>query len=123
MARYVLMNKCSVNFIKIRRITMKNCWEKNKCGREPGGAKEKKLGTCPVAVHALADGFLGGRNGGRACIFIVGSLSPNQPEGQCATRDCFHCEFFNTLRKKYKNSLNIDVFNRYIENSRTLTLD
>ncbi|MBF0126808.1 MAG: hypothetical protein HQM02_06305 [Magnetococcales bacterium] len=101
---------------------MKNCWEKNKCGREPGGAKEKKLGICPVATYILADGFLGGENGGRACVFIVGSLSPNQ-ESQCATRNCFQCEFFNSLRKKYKNSLNIEVFNRYIENSKTLALE
>lgn len=108
---------------------MKNCWEKNKCGREPGGAREKKLGTCPVATFTLADGFLGGNNGGRACIFIVGSLSSADPEERCsaqmnhANRDCFRCAFFNILKKKYKNSFNIDVFNRYIENSKTLTLD
>ncbi|MBF0296458.1 MAG: hypothetical protein HQL96_14815 [Magnetococcales bacterium] len=101
---------------------MKNCWEKNKCGREPGGAKEKKLGTCPVATYALADGFLGGVNGGRACVFIVGSLSPDSTH-QCEAKDCFRCDFFNTLRKKYKNSLNIEVFNRYIDNSRTMVLD
>ncbi|MBF0125737.1 MAG: hypothetical protein HQM02_00850 [Magnetococcales bacterium] len=108
---------------------MKNCWEKNKCGREPGGAKEKKLGTCPVATYVLADGFFGGQNGGRACIFIVGSLAPQDREGRCAaqvngsTPDCFRCSFFNSLRKKYKNSFNLEVFNKYIENSRTLNLD
>lgn len=108
---------------------MKNCWEKNKCGREPGGAREKKLGTCPVATFALADGFLGGKNGGRACIFIVGSLAPRDHEASCpalenrALPDCFRCAFFNALKKKYKNSLNLEVFNRYIQNSKTLALD
>ncbi|MBF0341224.1 MAG: hypothetical protein HQL95_09735 [Magnetococcales bacterium] len=108
---------------------MKNCWEKNQCGREPGGSKEGKLGTCPVATFALADGFLGGKNGGRACIFIVGSLAPAGRFNTCESlanrsdRDCFQCAFFNTMKKKYKKVFNLEVFNRYIENSSTLTLE
>lgn len=108
---------------------MKNCWEKNKCGREPGGIKEAKLGTCPVATFSLADGFLGGKNGGRACIFIVGSLASPEFENSCesiqnrTTADCFRCTFFNTLKKKYKKTFNLEVFNRYIQNSKTLSLE
>ncbi|MBF0162916.1 MAG: hypothetical protein HQM01_00205 [Magnetococcales bacterium] len=108
---------------------MKNCWEKNKCGREPGGSKEAKLGTCPVATFEVADGFLGGKNGGRACIFIVGSLAPADRLNSCASlathsnRDCFQCAFFDDLKKKYKKTFNLEVFNRYIDNSATLTLE
>ncbi|MBF0427494.1 MAG: hypothetical protein HQL94_01115 [Magnetococcales bacterium] len=108
---------------------MKNCWEENKCGREPGGSKEKKLGTCPVAVHALADGFLGGKNGGRACIFIVGSLASQALANTCesiannSVRDCFKCHFFEIMKKKYKKTYNLDVYNRYIQNSMTLSLE
>ncbi|MBF0214371.1 MAG: hypothetical protein HQM00_12575 [Magnetococcales bacterium] len=108
---------------------MKNCWEKNQCGREPGGAKEAKLGTCPVASFSLADGFLGGVNGGRACIFIVGTLAPPELANSCTSlanqskRDCHQCPFFRELKKKYKKSFNLEVFNRYIENSQTLTLE
>lgn len=108
---------------------MKNCWEKKKCGREPGGVNEARLGICPAALYALSDGFLGGRNGGRACIFIVGSLASQGQQHSCVmlqnkkSPDCFRCDFFNSLKKKYKKTFNIDVFNRYIENSRTLSLD
>lgn len=108
---------------------MKNCWEKMQCGREPGGAREAKLGTCPVAEFVMADGFLGGKNGGRACIFIVGSLAPAERANTCthlvnhARRECFQCDFFRALKRKYKRSLNLEIFNRYIENSSTLTLE
>ncbi|MBF0614956.1 MAG: hypothetical protein G8237_01300 [Magnetococcales bacterium] len=106
---------------------MKNCWEKNQCGREPGGVKESKLGTCPVATFELADGFLGGRNGGRACIFIVGTMAPEERLNTCEAlatrkkRDCMQCDFFRAMKKKYKKSFNLELFNRYIENSKTLT--
>ncbi len=108
---------------------MKNCWEKKQCGREPGGEKEATLGTCPVAIYSLADGFLGGQNGGRACIFIVGSLAAETVENQCmalrhfAAPDCFQCDFFLKLKKKYKKTLNLEVYNRYIQNSMTLSLE
>lgn len=108
---------------------MKNCWEKNQCGREPGGINEARLGTCPVAVYQLADGFLGGKNGGRACIFIVGALASPEMKSTCAaiqqneSTDCFQCHFFHALNKKYKKAFNIEIFNRYIQNAMTLSLE
>ena len=55
-------------------MTKQNCWEFKKCGREPGGGNILKEGVCPAATFELADGFCGGKNGGRACAYIIGTL-------------------------------------------------
>ncbi|MBF0417066.1 MAG: hypothetical protein HQL86_02315 [Magnetococcales bacterium] len=82
-----------------------------------------------MATFEMADGFLGGKNGGRACIFIVGSLASGELANSCislakhAKRDCYQCAFFRALKIKYKKSFNLEVFNRYINNSATMTLE
>ncbi len=97
-----------------------NCWEVNKCGREPGGEKQKALGICPVSTFESADGFLGGENGGRACVFIIGKLAPERPAEGCVKDDgdCFNCKFFKKMKKKHKKTFRLDLFRRYIENYR-----
>ena len=96
-----------------------NCWEVIKCGREPGGKSHVEKGVCPVTVFTAADGFLGGENGGRACVFIVGSLAMDKTIGTCerANGDCFKCKFFKRLKKQYKRAFRLDLYRRYIENS------
>ncbi len=97
-----------------------NCWEVKKCGREPGGKKQEELGTCPVTTFEAADGFLGGENGGRACVFIIGKLAAEPGGERCdqTSGGCFKCSFFKKLKKKHKKSFRLDLFRRYIENSR-----
>jgi hypothetical protein len=51
-----------------------NCWEYKKCGREPGGFQESKLGTCPATTFQVVDGFNNGKNGGRICWGINGTF-------------------------------------------------
>jgi hypothetical protein len=51
-----------------------NCWEFEKCGRQPGGIKVKELGVCPAATEKRAHGINGGINGGRACWAIAGTF-------------------------------------------------
>ncbi len=48
-----------------------NCWEYNKCGREPSGINTAKLGICPATTNTSANGFNGGKNGGRICWTIA----------------------------------------------------
>ena len=31
-------------------MSLINCWEVKKCGREPGGAKVAELGVCPAST-------------------------------------------------------------------------
>jgi len=36
-----------------------NCWEFNKCGREPGGDNVSEYGICPAARDTSLDGIQG----------------------------------------------------------------
>jgi hypothetical protein len=76
-----------------------NCWEFKKCGREPGGAKSVELGVCPAATDARLDGTNSGRNGGRACWVISGTLCGGQLQGTFAAKvgNCLKCEFYQLV--------------------------
>ena len=73
-----------------------NCWEFKNCGREPGGAKTGELGTCPAATEKRTHGVNGGRNGGRACWAITGTLCEGKVQGTFAMKlaDCRTCLFY-----------------------------
>jgi hypothetical protein len=79
-----------------------NCWEFKKCGREPGGSKERELGTCPVTVHGELDGAHEGKNAGRACWVVAGSLCGGKIQGTYAQKlnNCWRCEFMNLVRQE-----------------------
>ncbi len=79
-----------------------NCWEFKKCGREPGGAKAAELGVCPVAVEGRADGIHHGKNGGRCCWVVTGSLCKGQRQGSYAEKfgDCHKCDFYELVRNE-----------------------
>jgi hypothetical protein len=79
-----------------------NCWEFKKCGRQPGGHKVAELGICPATVLADLDGTHGGKNGGRACWAIAGSLCGGKVQGTYAQKlhDCWRCEFMNKVKQE-----------------------
>jgi len=79
-----------------------NCWEFKKCGRQPGGHKEKELGTCPVTIHGDLDGAHEGKNGGRACWVISGTLCKGETQGTFANKykNCEICDFYQRVRKE-----------------------
>lgn len=76
-----------------------NCWEFMKCGREPGGEKAAEMGVCPAATEARADGINSGKNGGRACWAIAGTLCRGKVQGSYALkcRDCMKCAFYQRV--------------------------
>lgn len=82
--------------------TKENCWEYLKCGRESGGENAKKLGVCPVTEKKKLDGVHGGKNGGRSCWVIAGTLCKGEVQGTFATkyRSCEKCEFFHRVRSE-----------------------
>ena len=85
-----------------------NCWEFKKCGREQGGVKEKELGTCPAAVTRKADNLHGGKNGGRVCWAVAGTLCGGIVQGTFAMKveNCMYCEFYKlVLNEEGKNKL------------------
>ena len=76
-----------------------NCWEYKNCGREPGGDKAKDLGICPAAVESRLNAVNSGRNGGRACWAITGTLCGGKIEGTFATKlgNCMQCQFYSLV--------------------------
>ena len=77
-----------------------NCWELMNCGREPGGERVPESGVCPAAVVESLDGSNGGRNGGRACWVVAGTLCDDQVQGTFARKyfDCRVCDFYKQVR-------------------------
>ena len=84
-----------------------NCWEFKKCGREPGGAKVKELGVCPVAVEACLNGFNCGKNAGRCCWAVAGTFCEGDVEGLFAKKltTCLECDFFKLVNKEEGTNL------------------
>ncbi|MHB8764845.1 MAG: two-CW domain-containing protein [Deferrisomatales bacterium] len=79
-----------------------NCWEAKKCGREAGGAKAKELGVCPAATDRSREGVNRGRNGGRLCWAVTGTLCGGKVQGTFAQKrlSCLSCEFFLQVKKE-----------------------
>ncbi len=79
-----------------------NCWEFTKCGREPGGAKVSELGVCPAAIENKVHGVNRGKNGGRSCWAITGTLCGGQMQGSFAMKhhNCLKCDFFSVVKRQ-----------------------
>jgi hypothetical protein len=80
-------------------MTKSSCWEFKKCGRESGGANAAELGVCPAAAETAADGINSGRNGGRACWAIAGTLCGGKVQGTFASKlpNCMKCAFYTSV--------------------------
>ncbi|OFX60381.1 MAG: hypothetical protein A2046_10515 [Bacteroidetes bacterium GWA2_30_7] len=77
-----------------------NCWEFKKCGREETGAKAAELGVCPAAIEKKVDGINSGKNAGRACWAVAGTLCGGKIQGEYATKmqNCLACEFYTVVQ-------------------------
>ena len=78
-----------------------NCWEFNKCGREPNGGKTAELGICPVTIDTSANGLNRGKNGGRICWAIAGTYA-GEIQSKCIIEkiSCLTCDFFELVEKE-----------------------
>lgn len=79
-----------------------NCWEHKGCGREPGGGKEAVAGTCPAAVEDRLHGIHGGRNAGRACWVVAGTMCEGEVQGTFAKKcaRCIDCDFYQAVSRQ-----------------------
>ena len=93
-----------------------NCWEFTNCGREPGGHSVSSLGECPASKFELANGFLGGNNGGRGCTYIAGTFCGGQIQGTYYEKEknCQQCDFYKSLRSEFGSEFSINSFNGYV---------
>lgn len=80
----------------------KNCWEFKKCGREPNGEKAREMGVCPAAIEIRLDTVHGGKNAGRACWVVAGTLCKGETQGTFAVKfgACEACEFYLAVREE-----------------------
>ena len=77
-----------------------NCWDFKQCGRQPGGSRVSDLGVCPASTDVKADGLNGGRNGGRICWALTGTLCGGKVQGTFAHKlaNCMDCEFYRLVQ-------------------------
>ncbi len=110
---YLYAKKMYIHMSKV------NCWEFFDCGREPGGRNVHEFGICPAATFEPADNFCGGKNGGRACVYITGTFCGGTLQGtyKDKLKDCVSCDFYHDLQKEEgHNFFSLKFFN-YIKNN------
>ena len=81
-------------------MALKNCWEVKNCGREPGGSRASELGVCTASTEARMDGSNGGKNAGRSCWIVAGTLCGGKEQGTYAMKmqNCMACDFYQAVR-------------------------
>lgn len=79
-----------------------NCWDVKKCERTPGGNKAAEFGVCFAATDLSANGLNGGKNGGRICWAITGTLCGGEVQGTEAQKrlSCMGCEFYKQVKEE-----------------------
>ncbi len=79
-----------------------NCWEIMNCGRAPGGDKIEELGVCPAAIDTASDKTNEGKNGGRVCWVVAGTLSGRKVCGHYAKGkdSCMTCNVFKQIKSE-----------------------
>lgn len=85
-----------------------NCWDFKKCGRELGGQHVDDLGPCPVFTHTELNGVHGGKNAGRACWVVTGSLCGGKVQGHEEQKRaaCWECDFLKLVKKEEEPTAN-----------------
>jgi hypothetical protein len=81
-----------------------NCWEFMKCGREPGGDKAGEMGVCPAASEERYHGIQGGKNAGRVCWIVAGTMCKGEVKGTFAMKysNCKKCPFYKKVVEEEK---------------------
>lgn len=99
-----------------RETVPKNCWEFMNCGRGEGGVRAAEKDVCPVASFTPAEGFLGGKNGGRACCYIAGIFASGAVQGtqKVVSKSCFTCAFYHKLKLAHGSEMFAFAFEDYI---------
>ncbi|HWR58880.1 MAG TPA: hypothetical protein VN328_08335 [Thermodesulfovibrionales bacterium] len=89
----------------------KNCWEFKSCGREPGGKSTKELGVCPATTDKRLHGIHDGRNAGRACWVIAGTMCGGKIQGTFAQKyeNCGSCDFYQTVRAEERGNHKLSI--------------
>ena len=75
-----------------------------KCGQESESDDcfFSEMGTCPASTEFYLDGVNDGKNAGRSCWAIAGTLCGDEVQGESASKlkTCFQCEFYKQVRQE-----------------------
>jgi hypothetical protein len=90
----------------------KNCWEHKNCGREQNGKNVAALGVCPAAIDDRLSGVHGGKNSGRACWMIAGTLCGGKVQGTYGMKykTCEVCDFYQQTKQEEGSNYQLSVF-------------
>jgi hypothetical protein len=105
----------SLKRIVFRKRAMKhNCWEYKGCGREPGGELVEEYGVCPAAGEPRLDGQNNGKNGGRSCWVVTGTIGEGLVHGKFVHKQqtCKQCCFYQKVHAEEgkQASSTLDLF-------------
>ena len=80
----------------------KNCWEFMKCEWQPVHSKIDEIGVCPAVVDNRFNGLHDGKNAGRVCWMIAGTLCGGKVQDDYAQKhkSCIECEFYRLVKKE-----------------------
>ncbi len=90
-----------------------NCWEFKRCGRRAGSSINREFGECPAASEKKFNGVNSGKNAGRICWVVAGTMCNGRVQGIFATKykGCMTCEFYLKVRKeegdKFQTTINL----------------
>jgi len=90
----------------------KNCWEHKKCGRERGGENSAALGICPASTDDRLHDVHQGKNSGRTCWMIAGTLCGGQVQGTFGMKykNCEICDFYNQVKQEEGPNYQLTIF-------------
>lgn len=89
----------------------KNCWEVRRCGREVGGVHVHDLGVCPASTARNLDGVHGGKNAGRSCWVVAGTLCGGEVQATFARKfaTCQECDFYKQVQREESGSFKMSI--------------
>lgn len=89
----------------------KNCWEVKSCGREEKGVRVGDMGVCPAALDKRLHGVHGGKNAGRSCWVLAGTMCGGRVQGTFAQKyeTCAACEFYKKVRDEENGSYEMSI--------------
>lgn len=98
-----------------------NCWEYTECGLEPGGVNTARNGVCPAASDNTFSGINAGRNAGRFCWAVPGTLCKNRQQGHYAQKraECQDCDFYHMVIAEQGTRNLRTKFLRFVQGSGT----
>ena len=79
-----------------------NCWEYKKCGREFNGEKVEEYGVCKAYTSHQVNKIHNGKNGGRCCWAVSGTVCGGKVQGIYAYKlhNCEKCDFYQMVHKE-----------------------